>query len=62
MKLYSIIFIVFFSACAEKFSTDDLSISESIPASWDLKLTDSSSVIGDWWESFDDSIFTRVLN
>ncbi len=62
MKLYSIIFIVTFSACAEKFSTDDLSISESIPASWDLKLTDSSSVIGDWWESFDDSIFTRVLN
>ena len=48
MKLYSIIFIVTFSACAEKFSTDDLSISESIPASWDLKLTDSSSVIGDW--------------
>ena len=62
MKLYSIIFIIFFSACAEKFSTDDFSISESIPSSWDLKLTDSSSVIGDWWESFDDSIFTRVLN
>ena len=61
MKLYSIIFIIFLSACAEKFSTDDFSISESIPSSWDLKLTDSSSVIGDWWESFDDSIFTRVL-
>ena len=58
MKLYPIIFIIFFSACAEKFSTDDFSISKPIPDSWDIKLTDSSSVIGDWWESFDDSIFT----
>ena len=61
-KISLFIFIVFFSACAEQFSTDDFSISESIPSSWDLKLIDSSSVIGDWWESFDDSIFTRVLN
>ena len=56
------IFIVFFSACAEKFSTNDLSISESIPSSWDLKLTDSSTVIGDWWESFEDSLFNDVLS
>ena len=49
MKLYLMIFIVFFSACAEKFSINDFSISESIPSSWDLKLTDSSTVIGDWW-------------
>ena len=62
MKLFSIIFIVFLSACAEKFSTNDFLISESAPSSWDLKLTDSSTVIGDWWESFDDSIFTNVLN
>ena len=55
-------FIVFFSACAEKFSTNDLSISESIPSSWDLKLTDSSTVIGDWWESFEDSLFNDVLS
>lgn len=56
------IFIVFFSACAEKFSTNDFSISESIPSSWDLKLTDSSTVIGDWWESFEDSLFNDVLS
>ena len=56
------IFIVFFSACAEKFSTNDFSISESIPYSWDLKLTDSSTVIGDWWESFEDSLFNDVLS
>tara|TARA_B100001173_G_C16028685_1_gene565353 strand:- start:3213 stop:4643 length:1431 start_codon:yes stop_codon:yes gene_type:complete len=62
MKLYLMIFIVFFSACAEKFSTNDLSISESIPSSWDLKLTDSSTVIGDWWESFEDSLFNDVLS
>ena len=62
MKFYLIIFIVFFSACAEKFSTNDFSISESIPSSWDLKLTDSSTVIGDWWESFEDSLFNDVLS
>ena len=62
MKLYLMIFIVFFSACAEKFSTNDFSISESIPSSWDLKLTDSSTVIGDWWESFEDSLFNDVLS
>ena len=56
------IFIVFFSACAEKFSTNDFSISESIPSSWNLKLTDSSTVIGDWWESFEDSLFNNVLS
>ena len=56
------IFIVFFSACAEKFSTNDFSISESIPSSWDLKLTDNSTVIGDWWESFEDSLFNDVLS
>jgi len=56
------IFIVFFSACAEKFSTNDFSISESIPSSWNLKLTDSSTVIGDWWESFEDSLFNDVLS
>ena len=50
------------SACAEKFTMEDFSISESVPSSWDLKLTGSSTVIGDWWESFDDSIFTNVLN
>ena len=62
MKFYLMIFIVFFSACAEKFSTNDFSISESIPSSWDLKLTDSSTVIGDWWESFEDSLFNDVLS
>ena len=62
MKLYPIIFIVFLSACAEKFSTNDFSISESVPSSWDLKLTDSSTVIGDWWESFEDSLFNDVLS
>jgi NodT family efflux transporter outer membrane factor (OMF) lipoprotein len=62
MKLYLMIFIVFFSACAEKFSTNDFSISESIPSSWDLKLTDNSTVIGDWWESFEDSLFNDVLS
>ena len=56
------IFIVFFSACAEKFSTNDFSISESIPSFWGLKLTDSSTVIGDWWESFEDSLFNDVLS
>ena len=61
MKFYLIIFIVFFSACAEKFSTNNFPISESIPSSWDLKLTDSSTVIGDWWESFEDSLFNNVL-
>ena len=62
MKLSLIIFIMFFSACAEKFSSNDFPISESIPSSWDLKLTDSSRVIGDWWESFEDSLFNDVLS
>ena len=61
MKIYAIILSILLSSCAEKFTTNDFSIADSIPTSWDISLVDSSEVIGGWWDAFDDSSFIEVL-
>ena len=61
MKIYAIILSILLCSCAEKFTTNDFSIADSIPTSWDISLVDSSEVIGGWWDAFDDSSFIEVL-
>ena len=61
MKFYTLILSILLSSCAEKFTTKDFSIAESIPTSWNVSLVDSSKVIGGWWDAFDDTSFVKVL-
>ena len=61
MKFYTLILSILLSSCAEKFTTKDFSIAESIPTSWNVALVDSSKVIGGWWDAFDDTSFVKVL-
>ena len=57
MKFYAITLSVLFYSCAEKFTTSDIPIVDSVPPSWNAPLIDSSNVIGKWWDAFDDSSF-----
>ena len=61
MKNYAITLSILFYSCAEKFTTNDFSIVDSVPSSWNVSLIDSSNVIGEWWNAFDDSSFIEVL-
>ena len=62
MKFYILILSILLSSCAEKFTTKDFSITDSIPTSWNISLVDSSKVIGGWWDAFDDTSFVKVLD
>ena len=61
MKIYVITLSILLYSCAEKFTTNDFSIVDSVPSSWNVSLIDSSNVIGEWWNAFDDSSFIEVL-
>ena len=62
MKIYVIIISFFLSSCAEKFSSNDLLISKSIPSVWNHPFPDTSKVIGNWWESFQDTSLNKILS
>ena len=62
MKIYVTIISIFLSSCAEKFSSNDLLISKSIPSVWNHPFPDTSKVIGDWWESFQDTSLNKILS
>ena len=62
MKIYAIIISIFIASCAEKFSSDDLLISKSIPSVWSHPFPDTSNVIGDWWKAFQDTSLNKILS
>ncbi|MDA9946441.1 TolC family protein [Candidatus Marinimicrobia bacterium] len=62
MKIYVIIISIFLSSCAEKFSSNDLLISKSIPSVWNHPFSDTSKVIGDWWKAFQDTSLNKILS
>ena len=62
MKIHAIVISICICSCAEKFSTNDFSISKSGADVWSYPLSDSSEVIGDWWLSFQDTSLNRVLS
>ena len=62
MKIYVIIISIFLSSCAEKFSSNDLLISKSIPNVWNHPFPDTSMVIGDWWKAFQDTSLIKILS
>ncbi len=62
MKIYVTIISIFLSSCAEKFSSNDLLISKSIPSVWNHPFSDTSKVIGDWWKAFQDTSLNKILS
>ena len=62
MKLHALAILIFLFSCAEKFSMNDFSISKSVPDVWSHPLADTSEVIGEWWQSFQDTSLNKILS
>ena len=59
--IYFIIITILFTSCADKITTQKLSVTKSIPSLWEYSVFDTSGFVGQWWESFGDSVLNNVF-
>ena len=59
--IYIIIITTLFISCADKITTQKLSDTKSIPSLWEYSVFDTSGFVGQWWESFGDSVLNNVF-
>ena len=59
--IYIIIITILFISCADKITTQKLSVTKSIPSLWEYSISDTSGFVGQWWESFGDSVLNNVF-
>lgn len=59
--IYIIIITTLFISCADKITTQKLSVTKSIPSLWEYSIPDTSGFSGQWWEAFGDSVLNNAF-